>query len=54
MNDSFIITSVEDYETADSGVKTKKVKFNFNCKVKSGNDILDIKNGEAVFAVGYN
>jgi hypothetical protein len=54
LNDSFTITSVEDYETSDSGVRTKKIKFNFNCKVQSGSDILDIKNGEAVFAVGYN
>lgn len=54
LNESFKIISVEDYETSDAGVKTKKIKFNFNCKVQSGSDVLDIKNGEGVFALGYN
>ncbi|MCA6437749.1 MAG: PKD domain-containing protein [Bacteroidetes bacterium] len=52
--ENFQIVSVENYDTTDKGVKTKKIKFTFNCKLASAGSILDIKNGEAVLALGYN
>ncbi len=50
----FNIVSVKDYSLKNkSGESTKSVKANFKCKVKNGNKIIDLTNGETVFAVSY-
>jgi hypothetical protein len=49
----FEIISVEDYKPNEAGEPTKKLKINFNCTVKNGNNSLTINNGNAVIAVSY-
>ena len=49
----FEIVSIGDYVNTDGGEKTKKIKINFSCKVKNGNNTISITNGEAVLAAAY-
>lgn len=49
----FEIVSIEDYASSEKGEKTKKIKINFSCKVKDGNNTISITNGEAILAAAY-
>ena len=50
----FNIVSVNNYSLKNKyGESTKSVNVKFNCKVKNGNKIINLTNGEAMFAVSY-
>jgi PKD repeat protein len=49
----FKINSVEDYDTNENGLKTKKLNLSISCVLYNGTNTINLTNAEAMIAVAY-